>query len=92
MANAIDAVDKLGRILDEIKKLEAKAGLLKDELKAQGDGDYTGGEYFAKIFSAERNTVDYKAMIKECNIPEEVVKQFTKTTSVTTIKVTAQGE
>ncbi len=85
----MNAVDQLGAIQAQIAELREAEKQLKGEIFASGD---TEGELFkAAIIEAERRTVDWKAVAAKLNPSHQLVRAHSKTTTVTSIKVTARS-
>ena len=74
----------------QIANLEAKAELIKNEIKNQGEGYYEGNLFKACVTLSQRNTVDNKAVFKAYSIPVEFLAQHTKSTAVITLKLTGR--
>lgn len=91
---ALTQVDQLGFILSQIAELEAKAEAIKASLKdaaTAGAGNVFEGNLFkATVVEANRKTVDWKAIQKVCNIPEDVIIDNTKITAVFSVKTTSR--
>jgi len=83
-------IDALGYLLAEIADLEAKAELLKNEIKNEGEGHYEGKLFKACVTLSQRNTIDHKAVYKALNVPADLLAQHTKSTAVITLKVTGR--
>lgn len=83
-------VDTLGLLLAQIAELEAKANLIKQDLKAQGQGVYEGSMFKASVIVANRTNVDFKQVFAECSVPAEVIARNTKLQEVSTVKLTSR--
>lgn len=83
-------VDTLGLLLAQIAELEAKANLIKQDLKAQGQGSYNGSMYKATVIVSNRSNVDFKQVFAECSVPAEVIARNTKAQEVVTVKLTSR--
>ncbi len=83
-------IDALGYLLAEIADLEAKAELLKNEIKNEGEGHYEGKLFKACVTLSQRNTIDHKAVYKALNASADLLAQHTKSTAVITLKVTGR--
>ena len=86
----INKIDELGYLMAQIADLEAKAELLKNEIKNQGEGHYEGKLFKACVTLSQRNTVDHKAVYKAFNVPADFLAQHTKSTAVITLKLTGR--
>jgi hypothetical protein len=85
----MNAVDELGTIQAQIAELRIREKELKGAIFATGD---TEGDLFkASIIEAERRTVDWKAVANKLNPSHQLVRAHSKTTQVTSIKVTARS-
>ena len=95
-ANEINftSVDTLGDLLAQIADLTKQADAIKDSIKDQatlgGDKVVEGAFFKATCIEANRTTVDWKAIAKICNIPEQVIIDNSKVTAVFSVKVTSR--
>jgi hypothetical protein len=92
---ALTQVDQLGLILAQIAELEAKADAIKASIKdaatlAGASNVFEGNLFKATVVEANRKTVDWKAIQKICNIPEDVIIDNTKITAVFSVKTTTR--
>lgn len=83
-------VDTLGLLLAQIAELEAKANLIKQDLKDQGQGTYNGSMFKANVIVSNRTNVDFKQVFAECSVPAEVIARNTKAQEVITVKLTSR--
>jgi hypothetical protein len=83
-------VDTLGLLLAQIADLEAKADLIKKDLKSQGQATYEGSMYKASVIVATRTNVDYKQVFAECAVPAEVIARNSKSQEVVSVKLTSR--
>lgn len=87
-------VDTLGHLLAQIAELTKQADSIKDSIKdsasAGGDKVVEGALFKATYMESNRSTVDHKALYAALGITAEQVAQYTKTTAVFTVKVTAR--
>ena len=83
-------VDTLGLLLAQIAELEAKANLIKQDLKAQGQGVYEGSMFKASVIVSNRTNVDFKQVFAECSVPAEIIARNTKLQEVSTVKLTSR--
>jgi hypothetical protein len=90
MTTETNKIDELGYLMAQIANLEAKAELIKNEIKNQGEGYYEGSLFKACVTLSQRNIVDNKAVFKAYSIPAEFLAQHTKSTAVITLKLTGR--
>lgn len=83
-------VDTLGLLLAQISELQAKADLIKDDLKAQGQGAYNGSMFKASVIVSNRSNVDFKQVFAECSVPAEIIARNTKVQEVVSVKLTSR--
>lgn len=87
-------VDTLGHLLAQIAELTKQADAIKDSIKDAasmgGDKVVEGALFKATYMESNRSTVDHKALYAALGITAEQVAQYTKTTAVFTVKVTAR--
>jgi hypothetical protein len=90
----LSQVDVLGSLLAQISELTKEADAIKDGLKdaatAGGDKVVEGALFKATAIEANRSVVDYKKLCADLGITADVLAQYTKTTAVFSIKVTAR--
>ena len=88
------SVDTLGELLAQIADLTKEADKIKDAIKdnasAGGDKVVEGALFKATAIEANRSVVDYKKLCADLGITADVLAQYTKTTAVFSIKVTAR--
>ena len=91
---AVNEIDRLGMLLAEIADLTAQADAIKDRLKDQatagGATVYEGLMFKSSVVSANRSTVDWKAIAAEANIPADLIAAHTKINAVFTVKTTSR--
>ena len=93
LQQALNIVDRLGQLQDQIEKLKAQESLLKDELKNQGEGVQVGQYYTSEVKLYQKTTVDHKAVYAELDVPPTLVAKHSKSTAVISITVKAiKGE
>ena len=93
LQQALNIVDRLGQLQDQIEKLKAQESLLKDELKNQGEGVQVGQHYTSEVKLYQKTTVDHKAVYAELDVPPTLVAKYSKSTAVISITVKAiKGE
>ena len=83
-------IDRLGALLAQQDALDAEIKALKDEVINAGEGKHDGAVFRANVILANRNTVDWKAVAAECNIPKEVIASKTKVSAVISVKLTSK--
>ena len=83
-------VDELGLLQAEIANLEAKADLIKNQLKNDYEGEIVGNLYRGFVTLSQRTTVDSKGVFAEANVPADLIAKYSKTTAVITLKVSAR--
>jgi hypothetical protein len=84
---ALNLVDRLGQLQDQIKALQEQETLLKDELKNQGEGVQVGQYYTSEVKLSQRTLVDNKAVFAELSVPADLIAKYSKTTAVISINV-----
>lgn len=85
-----EQIDRLGVLLAQQDALDAEIKALKAQVIDLGDGKHDGELFRASVILANRNTVDWKAVAAECNIPAEVISKNTKVAAVITVRVTSK--
>lgn len=96
--NAIDIeitqIDRLGLLLAQIadltKEAEAIKSNMKDAATAGGPSSFEGNLYRATVVCANRQVVDYKALIADLGVTDEQLAAFTKTTAVFSVKTVSR--
>ena len=83
-------VDELGMLQAQIAELQERADALKDTIKNQGEGRYTGNLYDATVTLSQRDVVDYKKLLKDIGVSADTLKQYTSTSASITLRVTAR--
>ena len=88
-------IDRLGMLLAQIADLTAEADKIKDGIKDAatapgGNKVYEGNLFKATVIEADRATVDYKKLLADLGVAQEVVAKYTKTTAVFSVKTTAR--
>jgi hypothetical protein len=83
-------VDTLGLLLAQISELQAKADLIKEDLKLQGKGAYNGSMFKATVIVSNRTNVDFKQVFAECSVPAEIIARNTKLQEVVSVKLTSR--
>jgi hypothetical protein len=91
---ALTQVDRLGFLLAQIAELTKEADAIKDAIKdaatAGGDKVVEGNLFKATVVEANRKVVDWKAIQKVCNIPEDIIIDNTSITAVFSVKTTSR--
>ena len=88
-------IDRLGLLLAEIDRLTKEADTIKDDLKdvataPNGSKEFVGNLFRAVVVEADRKTTDYKKLIADLGIAQDVVAKYTKTSAVFSVKTTAR--
>jgi len=97
MTNAnipLSSVDTLGELLARIAELTAKADAIKDQIKdsaSLGGAKVIEGDVFkATYIESNKKTVDYKALLAELQVSDELVTKHTRVSAVFSVKVTSR--
>ena len=97
MTNAnipLSSVDTLGELLARIAELTAKADAIKDQIKdsaSLGGAKVIEGDVFkATYIETNKKTVDYKALLAELQVSDELVAKHTRVSAVFSVKVTSR--
>lgn len=88
-------IDRLGILLAEIDRLTEEADSIKDDLKDAatlpgGSKEFVGNLFRALVVESDRKTVDYKKLLADLGVAQEVVAKYTKTSAVFSVKTTAR--
>jgi hypothetical protein len=88
-------IDRLGILLAEIDRLTKEADSIKDELKdaatlPNGSKEFVGNLFRALVVESDRKTVDYKKLLSDLGVAQEVVAKYTKVSAVFSVKTTAR--
>ena len=87
-------VDALGALLAHIADLQKQADAIKDAMKDEASASdkkvFEGSMFKATYIESNRSTVDYKKLCADFGIGDDMVKQYTKTAAVFSIKVTSR--
>ena len=86
--NTNHPIDALGKLKAQIAELEAQEKILRGEVIALGAGRHEGQLYCVTVTLSERNTLDMEAVRKK--LSPQFIAAHTRTTEVTTVKVTAR--
>lgn len=90
----MNSTDKLGNLLAQIADLTKLADEIRDGFKAEfvakGSKVFEGDLFKSTVISADRDTVDYKAILKELNVSPELIAKYTKTNLVLSVKTTSR--
>lgn len=79
----VHPADELAALREDIKRLQARADDVRDDLLKEG-ADLVGNEYYADIKDQTRETLDRKAL--EDTYGADFVKPFLKCTSFKVVK------
>jgi hypothetical protein len=83
-------LDRLGLLQAQIAELTEQAEVIKDAFKNAGEGKYEGDLYKASVSMSARNTVDYKTLLADLNVSDELIAKYTKQSVSIAIRVTAR--
>lgn len=88
-------IDRLGILLAEIDRLTKEADGIKDEIKDAatapgGSKEFVGNLFRAVVVESDRKTTDYKKLVADLGIAQDVVAKYTKTSAVFAVKTTAR--
>lgn len=88
-------IDRLGLLLAEIDRLTKEADSIKDNLKdvatlPDASKEFVGNLFRAIVVESNRSTTDYKKLIADLGIAQDVVANYTKTSAVFSVKTTAR--
>jgi hypothetical protein len=99
--NLTKVVDKLGQVKAEIADLEVTEKQLRDQIVETGLTEAKGKLFRATVSVSEMIKVDYRAVVEELqsklannkvviSLVSQLLKQYTDTTSRTTVKVVSR--
>ena len=88
IVNLANVVDQLGAVKAQIAALTRTEKTLKDQLVAQGPGEYNGKLFRATVSEYDRETLDMEAV--RAKLSPQFIAAHTTTTECTTVRVTAQ--
>jgi hypothetical protein len=72
-------IDALAMLNTQIKELTAKAAVLKDSIANEyGEGKHRGDTYGVTVTLCKTTAVDYKSLIADMGISDDVVAKYTK--------------
>ena len=79
-------IDQLGTLLAQITKLTEDANKIKEELREiaslpDGQHEFIGTQFRAYVKESDTKTLDYKKLIADLEIAQEIVKKYTKVTA-----------
>lgn len=88
-------IDRLGLLLAEIDRLTKEADSIKDGLKDAAtlpgaSNEFVGNLFRAVVVESDRKTTDYKKLLADLGVAQEVVAKYTKTSAVFSVKTTAR--
>ena len=77
-ATAINMVDDLGLLQDQIEALQEQAEDLKNKIKLLGAGTYRGSMYVTTVkLTPEKKTVAWSKVAQELKAPADLVTKYT---------------
>lgn len=89
-----NSADRLGALLAQIADLTKQADELKDAMKdAASSSDikvFEGSLFKCTYVESNRSVTDYKKLLADAGISDEVIAAYTKTTAVFSIKTTSR--
>jgi hypothetical protein len=88
-------IDRLGILLAEIDRLTKEADLIKDDLKdaatlPDAPKEFVGNLFRAIVIESDRKVTDYKKLLADLGVTQEVVAKYTKTSAVFSVKTTSR--
>ena len=89
-AKLTEAVDKLGYLKAQIADLQQNERYLRDLLKASGIEVIEGHVFRCTVTTAIHKVIDYKYLVADYAIPEQVIAEYTELQERTTVRVTAR--
>lgn len=76
-------IDELAALSQQVKALEAQIKSLKDDIiNTCGEGKFRGVTYGVTVSLFNSTVVEYKKLIEEMQIPQEVVSKFSRQNAV----------
>lgn len=88
---AMQAVEELGAIKAQMAELAAKESTLKEMLILYGFKVVETEHYKATLTTLERSVCDYHAVLEAAKVPDRIVDKFTRTTPVTSLRISARN-
>lgn len=86
----LNPIDRLAILDRQIKELTEQSKALKDEVaNTYGEGKHRGEKYGVTVTLCKTATVDYKALLAELGVSDEVVEKFKKHGASIRVTVTA---
>jgi len=83
-------IDQMVLLDKQIKELEAQLKARKDAIANKyGEGKHQGNQYTAVVSLSQRNTVAWKKVAEEVEIPADIIAKHTSTTSIITVSAKA---
>lgn len=86
--NTVDTIkiDRLGDLLAQITKLTKEANEIKEELRdiaslPDGQHEFFGDKFRAYVKESDTKNIDFKKLIKDLQIAQEVVAGYTNVTA-----------
>jgi len=91
----LNTVDELGMLQAQIADLTAKADAIKDAMKdiataPAGGNVFEGAIFKATVIESNRNTVNYKKLLSDLNVADDVIAKYTSTNAIFSVKVTSR--
>lgn len=86
----IHPADALLTLKAAIADLEAKAAIERARLIAMGQGAHEGDLARASVSTADRETIDWKAIAAKFSPSRQLVAAYTESKEVTTVRVVAR--
>jgi hypothetical protein len=94
MINSQNVADQLGMLLAQIADLTKQADAIKERMKdaatAGGPTVFEGSFFKSTYTECNRDTIDHKAVYAHLDVDPTILKHFTKTTAVFSIKTTSR--
>ena len=94
MINSQNVADQLGMLLAQIADLTKQADAIKERMKdaatAGGPKVFEGSFFKSTYTECNRDMIDHKAVYAHLDVDPTILKHFTKTTAVFSIKTTSR--
>ena len=82
-------IDELAVLNQQAKELEARIKMLKDEVIAEcGEGKHRGVIYGVTVSLFNSNVVEYKKLVEELAVPQDVIARHTRQNAVIRVQST----
>ena len=85
-------VDQIGYLRAEIAPLAEELKKLEAELKACGEGKYTGEYYDVTVYTSERDTVAWKKIAEKLGASRQIISGNTKHSTSVGLRSTARAK